>query len=489
MTIEGFAAVLRQGIGQHNLAPAFVFSSLRKFISWAFLKLVFGAFIVIAAVGIYGLWLFGHEAGEVETARPCFLDSLQAQKAAAEQNVAEARANLAKAKEDLARPEEKAAKAGHLAGGLEEMQTTWDRFLGNRAQWKINRERIQYLRAVEKEAGREAKKLRSNATRSGVLLDRSLRQLSLVEEKLETVGWSDSAWVYYPVRAWWEGRWVFLFPAALYFFGPTLHKLGLYFHFAPRISRRPPLQISKGPMPAPWLGESSAGLDVALWPGEQARVRRRYLHSVEEGLQVKERLFLSWRFPVTSLLSGVVHDVDVKNARAGRDYNVTFVHRRNPENQMALVHVPEGGSLVVRPSFLAGIILPPEQKLRVKRRWRIFRWQAWLTGQLRFIEFVGPCRLVVAGRPGLRAERLERREEGDAPTCRAPLDKVIGFTPNLEYRVIRTARFWSYYRWNAMLFDASFTGAGIVLVQTNLSGKQPGLLSATRQRARRVLGL
>jgi hypothetical protein len=466
-----------------------VLSSLRKFISWVFLKLVFGAFIIGASTGIYALWLFNHAPADFAAERLQFLNTLQTEQTAAEARVTEARVELAKVKTDLAAQEAKAAKAGHLAAGLQDLQTTWNRFIGNREQWKINRERIQFLRTLEKEAGREAKKLRSGTTRATVVLDRRISALSLLAERREEMSWSELPAFYYWLRAWWAGHWVFLSLAALYFVGPTLQKLGLYYHFAPRISKSRPLQISRAVAPVPWLGESSAGLDVALWPGEQARVRRRYLQSVEEGLQVKERLFLSWRFPFTSLLSGVVHDVDVRNVRAGRDYNVSFVHHRSPENQMAVVHVPEGGSLVVRPSFLAGVILPPGQKLRFRRRWRLFRWQAWLTGQLRFIEFMGPCRLVIAGRPGLRAERLEAREDGSTPTCRTALDKVIGFTPNLEYRLIRTARFWNYYRWNAMLFDATFTGVGFVLTQTSLSGKQPGLLSATRQRARRVLGL
>jgi hypothetical protein len=268
-----------------------------------------------------------------------------------------------------------------------------------------------------------------------------------------------------------------------------LYKLGLFYYFAPRIARSRALRLDRTAPPLPWLGESRNVVETSLWPGETARVRQRYLQSVEDGVVRESRMLLSWRFPLTSLLSGFVHDVDLKNKRAGREYRLAFAHHKNPENQMAVIHVPESGSLVVRPSFLAGVILPQGQKLQFKRRWQLFRWQAWLTGQLRFLEFIGPCRLIVAGRPGLRAERLTADDNGVPSTCRTAQDKIIGFTPNLEYRLIRTARFWSYYRWDSMLFDATFTGVGFVLIHTSLPGRKYGLLTATRNRARKLIGL
>jgi hypothetical protein len=243
-------------------------------------------------------------------------------------------------------------------------------------------------------------------------------------------------------------------------------------------------------MPAsPALGTSRMVVETSLWPGETARVRKRYLLAVDDAVVKQPRWLLSWRFPLTSLLSGFVHDVNLHNARAGREYRLAFAHHKNPENEMAVVEVPEGGSLVVRPSFLAGVILPPGKKLEVHLRWQVFRWQSWLTGQLRFLEFYGPCRLVVVGRPGLRAERLEPGDEGALPACRTSPSKTIGFTPNLEYRLIRTTRFWNYYRWNQRLFDAYFVGVGFVLTQTAVLGRKTAFWSATRNRARRIIGL
>jgi uncharacterized protein (AIM24 family) len=295
--------------------------------------------------------------------------------------------------------------------------------------------------------------------------------------------------IYYSSVAWRQGHWYILAGLALYLFGPTLCQLIMFYRIAPRITRGRPVQLDSAPAVTAWLGESSTTVTVALWPGETASVRKRFLKSADEGLERTSGLLLSWRFPLTSLLSGFVHDENLRNARAGRNHSLAFAHHKNPENQMAVVHVPEGGSLVVRPSFLAGVVLPVGEKLKLRLRWQLFRWQAWLTGQLRFLEIVGPCRLVVAGRPGLRVERLTVDEDGVSPVRRTSLDKTVAFTPNLEYRLIRTARFWNYYRWNHLLFDAHFTGVGFVLTQTTLPGRRTGIWSVTRNRARKLIGL
>jgi hypothetical protein len=101
----------------------------------------------------------------------------------------------------------------------------------------------------------------------------------------------------------------------------------------------------------------------------------------------------------------------------------------------------------------------------IRRHWRFLRWQAWVSGQFRFFEFVGPCRLVVAGSRGVRVERLGDHEGLPATARRTNQDSTIGFTPNLDYRPVRAETFWSYYRGMNPLFDDVFSGRGLYVVQ------------------------
>jgi hypothetical protein len=396
---------------------------------------------------------------------------------------------LAVVQNEFAMHQARAAQAAKVAANLQELQTTWKRFVSAREQWHLNDQGIERMQEIERESLKAANKLRRALAQGTTRLEKAEQTLQHLVMQREVAEQYASPFVHYFYQSWLAGWWIYCSLTALYFLGPTSRKLASFYFFAPRIAQKQPLVLNRKPGYSPSLGESRNVVETSLWPGESARVRLRYLQSVDAGLVRESKFMMSWRFPVTSVLSGFVHDVNLKNARAGRDYRLAFAHHKNPEHQMAVVHVPENSSLVVRPSFLAAVILPPGQNLRVRRRWQLFRWQAWLTGQLRFVEFIGPCRLVVAGRPGLRAERLAARDDGTPSSCRAAVDKIIGFTPALEYRLIRSPRFWGYYRWDARLFDAHFSGVGFVLVQNHLPGRPPGLLSLTRNRVRKVLGL
>ena len=464
-------------------------SSLRKFISWAFLKLCFGAFLVLSSVAIYALWLFRHDDPDFAAVQTRQRIELKAQWLAAQTAHEAAEQERAVLQQEQAVQQNRSERAAAIARDLRELQSWWERFFGNSEQQRINAARIIDLTKKAAESQKAAVKLQRLVLLAADRLAVAGRAGTLAEEQLRLAEETDSRVVHYLNAAWLAGRWFFVGFIGLYFFGRILRKQVLFYFVAPRLARGRPVWFASEEVPFPSLGESDTVIHASLWPGETARVRRRHLLEVDGGLVTKARWLLSWRYPLTSLLSGFVHDVHLQNARAGRDCRLILAHSKNPENQLALVHVPEGGTLVVRPSSLAGVILPPGQRLGMHRRWHLFRWQAWVTGQLCFLEFAGPCRLVVTGRPGLRAERLIVGAEGTQPEVRTSLDKAVGFSPSLQYRLIRTTRFWSYYRSETPLFDANFVGVGFVLIQTCLPGRSPGIWSATRNRARKVLGL
>ena len=466
-----------------------MFSPLRKFISWAFLKLVFGAFIAVSGVTIYALWLFQHDDPDFAAVHSRAVANLSAEHVAAQQARDDARRQVEALQKASAALQSRADKAAGIAEDLRSMESWWKKIFGNREQQKINATRIVALKTMERESRDGANKLQRELTRSTVALEARDSELERVGVQLHLAEETNSRIVHYLNEAWQHGEWFVAGGLCLYFFGPTVRKLVLFNYIAPRIARSRALQLARSQEVFPSLGESRTIVETSLWPGETARVRKRYLLAVDDAAVRESRWLLSRRFPLISLLSGFVHDVNLHNARAGREYRLAFAHHKNPENELAVVLVPEGGSLVVRPSFLAAVILPPGRKLVVRRRWQFFRCLSCLSGHLRFIEFQGPCRMVVSGRPGLRAERLIRSDEGAAPVSRTSPNKTIAFTPSLEYRVVRTPRFWNYYRWNQPLFDTCFAGVGLVLTQTTVPGRKTAFWSATRNRARKVFGL
>ena len=96
---------------------------------------------------------------------------------------------------------------------------------------------------------------------------------------------------------------------------------------------------------------------------------------------------------------------------------------------------------------------------------RLASLHAWLTLQLRYLVFHGPCRLILKGCRGVRAEEPragQPRVINQAAT--------IGFSANLEYRTTRCETFVPYLRGQAELFDDQFAGGPGRLVYEEVPG-------------------
>jgi hypothetical protein len=88
----------------------------------------------------------------------------------------------------------------------------------------------------------------------------------------------------------------------------------------------------------------------------------------------------------------------------------------------------------------------------------------------------------------LRAERLVDGTDAAAPVFRVKQSKVAAFTTNLECRPVRAVSFWRYYTGAARLFEAGFSGRGVVVYATPRA--QGGIKSSSwRRRVLKVFGL
>jgi hypothetical protein len=198
-------------------------------------------------------------------------------------------------------------------------------------------------------------------------------------------------------------------------------------------------------------------------------VKEKFLQASDEGIVKRTRFVLDWSIPFTSLACGLVELVEMRHTGTAGEYRITLSNSVDPHIELALIEVAAGSSLVLRPSFLAGVVQREGDRLQIRRHWRFFHWQAWISGQFRFFEFIGPCRLVVAGSRGVREERLADREGMPAPARRTNQDATIGFTPNLDYSPVRAETFWGYYRGMNPLFDDLFAGKGLYVLQETAS--------------------
>lgn len=377
----------------------------------------------------------------------------------------ELKARLDASTREFERQRERAEQARRVMSTLLELQSWWERLFGNSAQQSANAEQLERMRKLEAESGEMMATLRKQLALAVRERDGVDHALARVAGEIRSVEQSRSAPVYYAQRAWDHAKWTIAGVLAAFLAGPTLWALMMYFGFAPLAGRGRPIRLAEGAAALPGVGESRVSISVALRAGEVLRVKEKFLQASDEAVSRATRFVLDWRIPFTSLACGLVELVELRAPPEPGERVVTLSNADDPHVELAALELPEGSSLILRPSFLAAIIVPEGAPLRIRRHWQLARWQSWVAGQFRFFEFMGPCRLIVAGSRGVRGESLAAGDGAPAPARRVNQDATIGFTPNLAYRPVRAETFWSYYRGMNPLFDDIFSGRGLFLLQ------------------------
>lgn len=443
-----------------------------RFVSWGLRKLTFGFVLAVAGLAGFGLWLYLRDHVGFEQLRLETIRHVTGQTARIRAALRDVETRVDDGRGELGRQEARAREAARLRTDLEAENSGLSRLTNSDGQVKLNEERIARLRDLEREAGAAAEKAREAVTRAEwerdglrIALGRSEAQLREAEaQKSRALHYAREAWERY-------GRSV-LIVVAIWFLGPPLARLAAFFLVAPFISSRAAVRIagteagpaSTGALPRVHAG--GASIDIELEPGDVLWVKERFLQASDEGLLKSTRWLLDWRMPFTCLATGLRELVEMRNAAPGAKLRATFSSQTDAHVELAAVAVPAGASVVLRPSFLAGMIGPLGRRERaIRKHWRLFSLQAWATGQFRYFEFVGPCQLLLAGSRGVRAEVLDAQPGLPVPGRRANQDATIGFTPGLAYRPVRAETFWAYFREQNPLFDDLFEGRGLFLCQ------------------------
>ena len=235
---------------------------------------------------------------------------------------------------------------------------------------------------------------------------------------------------------------------------PALIKTILYFGVAPLAGRLAPVRILPAadapPFPRPPRSEVSAALEIA--PGEELLVQPDFLQSSSQPAIKRTRWFLNPRLPFASLASGMFALTSVR-PEGEAPTRAVVSSQRDPFSEIGVIDIPAGAAMVIQPRSLAAVVKPAGEPTHITRHWRLGSLHAWITLQLRYLVFHGPCRLLLKGCRGVRAE---------APLPDQPRlinqAATLGFSANLEYRTIRCETFVPYLRGQEELFNDLFAG-------------------------------
>lgn len=234
-------------------------------------------------------------------------------------------------------------------------------------------------------------------------------------------------------------------------------KLLLYYVVAPLASRARPVRLlgafeprafARAASPAAPGRISSESVTVQLAAGEELLVRPDCLQSSSERSGKRTAWLLNPKLPFTSLLSGMYL---LTRVRAPEGDHLVLSPTHDAFDELCVIELPAGAAFVCQPRALAGVVQPLGSRVRVTRHWRLGSLHAWLTFQLRFLVFHGPCRLVLKGRRGVRMEAAGGGRLIDQAA-------TLGFDASVPWSNTRCETFVPYWLGKDRLFNDRFGG-------------------------------
>lgn len=247
---------------------------------------------------------------------------------------------------------------------------------------------------------------------------------------------------------------------------PFVIRIIFYYILAPIAERRASVRISVpggGTVPIPLSEPSRVSVPVTLGASEELLVRQDYLQTSSLTGKKETRWLLDYRHMLSSIASGLSFLTRIRGDRE----TTTVSAVRDPFAELTEVVLATGAASVLHPRALVAVVQPIGVTLRITSHWRLLSLNAWLTFQLRYLVFHGPCRLIIKGGRGIRLEpAISGRIFGQ--------DQLVGFSTDLSYSVTRTETFWPYFFGREQLFkDKVEKGSGILIIEeAPLSSRQ-----------------
>ena len=239
---------------------------------------------------------------------------------------------------------------------------------------------------------------------------------------------------------------------------PFIIRVIFYHILAPLAESRAAIRISVpggGSVPIPLSEHSRVSVPVILGTAEELLVRQDYLQTSSLTGKKETRWVLDYRHVLSSIASGLSFLTRIR----GDGETTTVSAVRDPFAELTEVVMATGAACVLHPRALVAVVQPVGNTMRITSHWRLLSLNAWLTFQLRYLVFHGPCRLVVKGGRGIRVEQaISGRIFGQ--------DQLAGFSADLSYSVTRTETFWPYFFGREQLFkDKVAQGSGILIIE------------------------
>lgn len=206
---------------------------------------------------------------------------------------------------------------------------------------------------------------------------------------------------------------------------------------------------------------------ISLAEGEVMMAKVDYLQGSMGNFDKRTKWLMDWRYPFSSIAAGLYVLTMIRNTGA-EPGQITLSTQENATEELAVVEVPEGKSMVFRPHFLVAVAHPLGRPPRIRSRWVFGRLHAWVNLQFRFLIVDGPTKLIFSAQRGVQVEDVLPQ----LPGRRVNSLLTVAFSPHLNYSPRRAETFVAYLRGKNSLFDDFFQGSGHVIQQQVTGGKR-----------------
>lgn len=206
---------------------------------------------------------------------------------------------------------------------------------------------------------------------------------------------------------------------------------------------------------------------ITLSDGEVLMTKVDYLQGSMGDFEKSTKWLIDWRYPFSSLSAGLYILTRIRNI-GEQPGQVTLSTQENATEELAVVDVPEGKSLVFRPHYLVAVTHLLDRPPRIRSKWVFGRIHAWINLRFRYLMIEGPAKLVFSAQRGIQVESVLP----DFPGRRVNSSLTAAFSPHLNYSPKRAETFVAYLRGKNGLFDDHFQGSGWVIQQQVSVGKK-----------------
>jgi hypothetical protein len=299
--------------------PDNMFIVLGRFLRWIFEKFAAATLIVVLALAAGGLWLFLRDNVDFDLWRQDVLRAINGQRAETRSALADVHLRMDRIAAEITAEQDRGAQAERVIAQLKDLESTWDRFFGNREQQQANAEQIKRMSGLRADITAKLQALQRDFTRATWERDGLEIALGKLDAQFKAAEANQSRVLHYLERAWntrfgrepfrWPVKgWVGLFFSAISSDRASASsRCTISWH---RLSRaaglcgwRTRCLVCRKSARARWRSRS------VLAPGDRLWIKEQFLQASDEGL--------AKRHPLRPRLANTAHLPDCRAGGVG----------------------------------------------------------------------------------------------------------------------------------------------------------------------------